>query len=585
VSEEQWRFAERYDLLGRLGVGAVGAVWLVRDRQTGLEYAIKILRPELTGTPEAVDGLRAVHAALAEAAHPNIVGATEIVAHESRVALVMRPVPGEDLRVLLARMGRLAPAHAALLVAQLCDALAAAHAAGVAHGGVKPSNVLLEPLQDEVGSLRVGLTDFGVAALAAGAGVTPLNDEIGASYYAALPAEYQAPEIEFGQIAAPHSDVYATGVLLYETLAGRPPFTGDPIEVLRRQREELPERIAGLPDPLWLLVASCLDKHPQHRPTAADLASLLREIAPAVEATPAWAVREGAKPQDATAPITIVAEPVTEPGLAFPAALAVFGAGTGVGAAAAVAAESEPHPPGRGRRALTAPRRVELLAIVGVVVLAFVVTLLFASAGSKPPETANIAAIPPATSMGGPGGVFVTATATLTTSPSASATTSVSASATATPGITPTPRRSPSAPVSLPSASPSPVAPPTSAKPTQPAPPPSTNPPPVRIWWQCSNNNTSGGISKRSCIGVGSDGWLYIQASFTAPPGQFISDIRLTLETPRWTYTTVSKSCSGWTCSITAGPYNPPTGYYWNVSGIDNSSHNETSPAEFYQQR
>ena len=577
MSEEQWRFAERFDLLGRLGVGAVGAVWLVRDRRSGLEYAIKILRPELTSAPEAVERLRAVHAALAGAVHPSIVGADEVAAHEGRVALVMRPVPGEDLRVLLGRMGRLAPAHAALLVAQLCDALAAAHAAGIAHGGVKPSNVLLEPLQDEVGSLRVGLTDFGVAALAAGAGVTPLNDEIGAAYYAALPAEYQAPEIEFGQVAAPPADVYATGVLLYEALAGRPPFTGDPDEVLRCQREELPERIAGLPDPLWLLVASCLDKHPQHRPTAADLASLLREIAPAVEATPAWVVRDAVAVEEIGA---APAQPLTEPGLAFPTAIA--------GTAGLAGASAGPGSAQQGRRprrhSLTAPRRVELLAIVGVVVVAFVVTLLFASVGAKPPVTANIAAVPPATFTGAPGGVFVTATASVSTSaaPTSTVTASVSASATATPGTAASPRRPPNPPTVSQSPSPTPVTQPSSARPSQ---SPSRRPPPVQISWQCSNNNTSGGISKRSCIGQGSDGWLYVQASFTAPPGQYISDLRLTLVTRQWAYTTVSKSCSGWTCSVTAGPYNPPTGYYWNISGIDNSSHNETSPPEYYQQR
>src|SRR6202022_3088671 len=164
-------------------------------------------------------------------------------------------------------------------------------AVDVAHGGIKPSNVLLEPLHDEAGSLRVSLTDFGVSALAASAGVTPLDDEVGRAFYAAMPVEYQAPEVGFGVIGTPAADVYATGVVLYEMLAGHTPFTGEREEVLRLHREVQPPRIPALPDPLWLLVAACLDKHPQHRPSAVDLASLLREIAPALAAIPAWALQ------------------------------------------------------------------------------------------------------------------------------------------------------------------------------------------------------------------------------------------------------------------------------------------------------
>jgi hypothetical protein len=107
----------------------------------------------------------------------------------------------------------------------------------------------------------------------------------------------------------------------------------------------------------------------------------------------------------------------------------------------------------------------------------------------------------------------------------------------------------------------------------------------VTIAWQCSEHRTRDGIDKRSCIGIGSDGLLYIQGSFAAPPGQNISDIRLTLNTGRWTYTTATMSCAGSSCTLVAGPYNPPTGTYFNVAGIDNSSHNETSPAQSYQTR
>ncbi|MGH6655192.1 MAG: serine/threonine-protein kinase, partial [Actinocrinis sp.] len=297
MSDSQWRFAERYDLLGRLGDGAVGSVWLVRDQRSGAEYAIKILLPELTARPEVAERLRAHLDAVRALGHPNIVAVDEVVGHEGRAALVMRPVAGDDLRVVLGRTGTLAAAHATILAAQLCDALAAAHAADIAHGAVKPSNVLLESRPGGEGSIRVGLTDFGMAALAAAADVTPLKDEIGERYFAALPVEYQAPEIAVGMIASPAADVYAVGALLYEVLSGAAPFTGEFADVQRRHREAQPQRIPGLPDPLWLLIASCLAKPPQHRPSALDLASLLRNITPTVADAPAWAMRDA---QDTT---------------------------------------------------------------------------------------------------------------------------------------------------------------------------------------------------------------------------------------------------------------------------------------------
>lgn len=451
-TDAQWRFlAERYELLGQLGAGAVGAVWLVRDREGGAEYAIKILKPELTAYADGIAALRSVLDSVRGLGHPNIVAVDDVFAHENRVALVMRPVPGEDMRVLLARMGTLAPAHAALLVAQLCDALAAAHAAEVAHGGIKPGNVLLEPLQDEAGSLRVGLTDFGTAQLAASAGVTALEDAIGESFYTAMPVEYQAPEIGVGCISSPAADVYAVGVLLYEALTGRPPFTGSPEEVQRSHAEIPPPRIPGLLDAMWLLIAACLDKHPQHRPTADDLASLLREIAPTIEATPQWVVRDEApapplltQPSERTQAFGAV--PSTELVLASQSALPPSTTLVTVPGANG----AEPFPDAAGpSRVFTAPRRAELAAVVVVIVLAFAATWLFSSIGSAPPVKGTFVAVPtqqPSSTLAAliDGGPFGTGSPSGT----ASATASVSASATASAGASASPSGAAASPTS-----------------------------------------------------------------------------------------------------------------------------------------
>lgn len=505
--DSQWRFlAERYELLGRLGTGAVGAVWLVRDREGGSEYAIKILKPELTAHADAVAALRPVLETVRGLGQPNIVAVDDVVSYGGRLALVMRPVPGENLSVLLSRMGKLAPAHAAQLLAQLCDALSAAHAADVAHGGIKPANVLLEPLADEAGSLRVGLTDFGVARMAAAAGVTPLKDEVGLLFYEAMPIEYQAPEIGVGCVASPAADVYAVGVLLYEAISGRPPFTGSAQKVQEAHASLQPPRIPDLPDPLWLLIAACLDKHPQHRPSAPDLASLLREIAPTVEATAQLSVQDAGgaptplTPTPLTSPLlTPAAErtqrlqpvpstvPVLTPAVALPLSSTLVRVGGASRAGGEDGALIGSH------RVFTAPRRIELAAVVSVIVLAFAATWLFSSLGSNPPVKATFAAVPTqqpsSTSVAlDDGGAFGTA------SPSGSASASPTASVSARPSA------SVSASASAPAVSPS--AGPQSSPSSSVVPPPSPSSSPGQ------GGGGGGQVSYVNIVNAGSGLWL-----------------------------------------------------------------------------
>jgi hypothetical protein len=202
---------------------------------------------------------------------------------------------------------------------------------------------------------------------------------------------------------------------------------------------------------MWLLIAACMDKHPQHRPSANDLASLLREIAPTVEATPQWVVRaDGGAPPLLTQPSehtqAIGSVPSTDLVLASQSALppsttlvTVAGA-NGEGAYAGAAANSP-------SRVFTTPRRTELAAVVVVIVLAFAATWLFSSIGSAPPVKATFAAVPTqqpsstpsALSDGGPFG---------TGSPSGTATASASASATASAGASASPSGAVASPTS-----------------------------------------------------------------------------------------------------------------------------------------
>jgi hypothetical protein len=320
--------------------------------------------------------------------------------------------------------------------------------------------VVLEPEADDPLALRAALTDFGVARLAATAGVTPLQDEIGRPFYAAMPAEYQAPEIGVGCLGSPAADVYAVGVLLYEVLAGHVPFSGDPQEVRQSHAVNPPPRIAGLPDPMWLLIAACLSKEPQHRPSARDLAGLLREIAPTVQLTPQWVVRDAAVAPPYEAMRT------GELALGFAArsaALLTAGAGeVDVDATGAVVTR---------RTAFGTPRRAELAAVVGIIVLAFAATWLFSSIGSGPPVSATFAGVPtqqPSNTLPALAGGAASGTATPSGSVTASATATGSSRATATASGS----AAPSASAASRSATPSAVASPSAAAPS-PSPAPS----------------------------------------------------------------------------------------------------------------
>jgi hypothetical protein len=296
MSDPQRGFSERYELLGRLSRGPSGAVWCGRDLHTGAGCAIRMLEPGFAANAAGIHDLPGVLAHVRQLAHPNIVTVDDVVTGEGSTALVMPLISGESLAARLDRLGPLDPGEATSLVAQLCDALAAAHAAGLAHGRVKPSNIMLEPGADAL--LTVKLTDFGMAALE----IPGVNDEPPTAAAAVSAAQYRAPELDSTAPATPEADLYATGVVLYETLAGYPPFTGAHCAEIARMHRDAPlPRIVGLPDAIWPLLTACLAKQPDLRPSAGVLASLLRDIAPSTaggRVEPVWATPTVAEPAE-----------------------------------------------------------------------------------------------------------------------------------------------------------------------------------------------------------------------------------------------------------------------------------------------
>lgn len=301
MSDAPWRLGGRFDLLGPLGTGAAGTVWRGREVSDGTEHAVKLLRPELVSDGAAVTQLYATLNSIAQLAHPGITAVDDAVSADGWLALRSRLVHGESLRTLLSRQGAMPPAQAAVLIGHVCDTLAAAHAAGIAHGDLHPANVLLgasssaaptvvlpnaasipppPPAASPAAPIDATITDFGMAGLvnrAAAQGAPTAG-----AAHAAPPAEYRAPELNPAQSDSAPADVYAIGVILYECLAGRPPFIAQwPDAIAQMHRQTPPPPIPATTDSLWRIVDACLQKDPRYRPTAAQLAAALRNEAAA----------------------------------------------------------------------------------------------------------------------------------------------------------------------------------------------------------------------------------------------------------------------------------------------------------------
>ncbi|MFE9407701.1 serine/threonine-protein kinase [Streptomyces sp. NPDC006704] len=281
----------KYLLEEPLGRGATGTVWRARQRETagseasvagqpGETVAIKVLKEELANDADVVMRFLRERSVLLRLRHDNIVRTRDLVVEGDLLALVMDLVDGPDLHRYIRENGPLTPVAAALLTAQIADALAASHADGVVHRDLKPANVLLD---ERDGVMRPMLTDFGIARLADSPGLTRTHEFVG------TPA-YVAPESAEGRPQTSAVDIYGAGILLYELVTGRPPFAGcTALEVLHRHLSEEPRRPTTVPAPLWTVIERCLSKDPERRPSAENLARGLRVVAAGigVHSTPA----------------------------------------------------------------------------------------------------------------------------------------------------------------------------------------------------------------------------------------------------------------------------------------------------------
>jgi serine/threonine protein kinase len=302
-------FGGRYQLSSRIAIGGMGEVWQATDLVIGRTVAIKILKDEYLGDPGFLERFRAEarHAALVN--HEGIANVFDYGEEDGSAYLVMELVPGEALSSILERE-RVLPTDKVLdIVAQTASALHAAHQAGLVHRDIKPGNLLMTP------DGRIKITDFGIARIADQVPLTATGQVMGT-------VQYLSPEQASGHAASPTTDIYSLGIVAYEALAGRRPFTGESqVAIAMAQINEAPPELpVTVAEPVRNLVYACIAKKPEDRPTsAANLsraAQALRrgDIAAATAAVPSLGGGEGAFTQLLTPAGSTTATRVLAPG-------------------------------------------------------------------------------------------------------------------------------------------------------------------------------------------------------------------------------------------------------------------------------
>lgn len=258
----------RYSLTERIAIGGMGEVWKARDKVLGRIVAVKILKEEYTGDPGFLERFRAEARHTALLNHPGVANVFDYGEEEGSAYLVMELVPGDPLSSIIEKERRLPADRILNIIAQSARALAAAHAQGLVHRDVKPGNIMITP--DD----RVKITDFGIARLADQVPLTATGQVMGT-------AQYLAPEQATGQQATPSSDMYSLGVIGYECLAGKRPFTGESqIAIALAQVNDPPPPLPkDVPAPAAALIMCLLSKDPAKRPeNATALASAVDAI-------------------------------------------------------------------------------------------------------------------------------------------------------------------------------------------------------------------------------------------------------------------------------------------------------------------
>ena len=287
-------FNGRYELLRRIARGGMADVYLARDASLDRQVAVKVLFPEFANDPSFVERFRREAKAAANLNHPNIVGIYDWGQEQGTYYIVMEYVVGRNMADVLRSTGRLSPDRAAEIAADVAEALSSAHNAGLVHRDIKLGNIIVS----DDGQVKVA--DFGIATALArrtGDNLTHIGSVMGT-------ATYFSPEQAQGKALDGRSDLYSLGVVLYEMIVGKPPFTAETstaVAVKHVQERPLAPSLLGVSivESLEAIILKLLAKNPANRyPKADDLRADLQRYLAGAHSIPA---RTGESPRTRTA--------------------------------------------------------------------------------------------------------------------------------------------------------------------------------------------------------------------------------------------------------------------------------------------
>lgn len=251
-------YGGRYKLISRIAIGGMGEVWQAHDEVILRDVAIKILKPEYLGDPGFLERFRTEARHAAKVNHDGIANVYDYGEDSGSAFLVMELVPGDSLAKILERDKSLPTDKVLDIVAQTARALYAAHEEGMVHRDIKPGNLLITP------DGHVKITDFGIARVADQVSLTATGQVMGT-------VQYLAPEQATGKPASPSTDIYSLGIVAYEALAGKRPFTGESqMAIAMAQINETPPPLpSNIDQRVQNLILGCLAKKPNQRPESA----------------------------------------------------------------------------------------------------------------------------------------------------------------------------------------------------------------------------------------------------------------------------------------------------------------------------
>ncbi|CAB4362915.1 MAG: Stk1 family PASTA domain-containing Ser/Thr kinase [Actinobacteria bacterium] len=265
---------DRYEIQQRIGRGGMADVFLARDLLLDRPVAIKVLFPEFAIDPNFVERFRREAQSAANLNHPNIVGVYDWGQYANTYFMAMEYVQGRTLADILRANGHVNSHQAAEIASEVAAALGFAHRNGVVHRDIKPANILIGT------GGQVKVADFGIAR----AMNAPTESNLTQAGSVMGTATYFSPEQAQGAQPDPRSDLYSLGIVLYEMIAGRPPFSGEnPVSIAYKQVHELPQPlnqlVADVPKSFEAIVAKLLSKRPEVRyPTAEAVRDDLRRF-------------------------------------------------------------------------------------------------------------------------------------------------------------------------------------------------------------------------------------------------------------------------------------------------------------------